>query len=157
MRFIHYQKGFTIVELLIVIVVIGILAALVLNSFAGVQQKARNTERQTDTKALATQLEAWYNGDGQGSYPTWTQVDTETEALAVFKGIDAGALKAPGKGFSLTSSVSPDENAYGYQAMNSAGMACGITTSPQTDCVRYRIYWKEEGDSQIQNRRSLNW
>lgn len=35
------QTGFTIVELLIVIVVIGILAALVLNSFTKAQEKAR--------------------------------------------------------------------------------------------------------------------
>src|SRR5690606_24488036 len=50
-----YQKGFTVVELLIVIVVIGILAALVLNTFAGIQQKARDTERKTDINAVATQ------------------------------------------------------------------------------------------------------
>lgn len=36
-----HKNGFTIVELLIVIVVIGILAALVLNSFAGAQEKAK--------------------------------------------------------------------------------------------------------------------
>ncbi|MEO8863266.1 MAG: prepilin-type N-terminal cleavage/methylation domain-containing protein, partial [Candidatus Saccharimonadales bacterium] len=42
------QQGFTIVELLIVIVVIGILAALVITTFTGIQQKGRDTERTTD-------------------------------------------------------------------------------------------------------------
>jgi prepilin-type N-terminal cleavage/methylation domain-containing protein len=42
------SKGFTIVELLIVIVVIGILAALVVTTYNGIQQKARDTERKTD-------------------------------------------------------------------------------------------------------------
>ena len=65
-----YQRGFTVVELLIVIVVIGILAALVLNSFAGVQAKARDTQRQTDINAIATQLEACYNDRCNGTYPT---------------------------------------------------------------------------------------
>lgn len=39
------QKGFTIVELLIVIVVIGILAAITIVAFNGVQQRANNTKR----------------------------------------------------------------------------------------------------------------
>src|SRR5437588_436170 len=62
------QQGFTIVELLIVIVVIGILAALVITTFTGIQQKARNTERQTDIKALHGQVEAYYAQNGK--YPT---------------------------------------------------------------------------------------
>ena len=42
-----YQKqtGFTIVELLIVIVVIGILAAITIVAYNGVQQRAHNTAR----------------------------------------------------------------------------------------------------------------
>lgn len=40
--------GFTIVELLIVIVVIGILAAITIVAFNGVQNRARNTSVQSD-------------------------------------------------------------------------------------------------------------
>jgi prepilin-type N-terminal cleavage/methylation domain-containing protein len=61
------QKGFTIVELLIVIVVIGILAALVITTYNGIQQKGRNTERTTDLKAVQGQLEAYYASNGR--YP----------------------------------------------------------------------------------------
>lgn len=58
------QSGFTIVELLIVIVIIGILATLVIVTFSGVQQKARDSERKTDINALAGQLEAAYANTG---------------------------------------------------------------------------------------------
>lgn len=38
------EKGFTIVELLIVIVIIGILAAITIVAYNGIQQRARNTQ-----------------------------------------------------------------------------------------------------------------
>ncbi len=42
------RSGFTIVELLIVIVVIGILAAIVIVAFQGVQEKAKTTKNYRD-------------------------------------------------------------------------------------------------------------
>lgn len=59
------QSGFTIVELLIVIVVIGILAAITIASFNGIQQKARDTQRKQHLADIAKALEIYYirNGD----------------------------------------------------------------------------------------------
>lgn len=42
------QSGFTIVELLIVIVVIGILAVIALASYSGMQDRARESKRNSD-------------------------------------------------------------------------------------------------------------
>jgi len=92
------DQGFTIVELLIVIVVIGILAALVLNSFSGVQARARDTERRTDINAVATQLEVYYNDNG--GYPSTTDLTDTTWVTNNLKGLDAEALKDP-KGIAL--------------------------------------------------------
>jgi len=56
-RSLFYTRGFTIVELLIVIVVIGILAAITIVSFNGVQNKAYDTSVKSDLQALKKKLE----------------------------------------------------------------------------------------------------
>jgi prepilin-type N-terminal cleavage/methylation domain-containing protein len=71
------QSGFTIVELLIVIVIIGILATLVIVTFSGVQQRARDSERKTDINAIAGQLEAVYAKTG--TYPTLAQLNDNAD------------------------------------------------------------------------------
>lgn len=61
------QKGFTIVELLIVIVVIGILAAIVIVAFNGVQGQANKSAAQSAAGTVQKKAEA-YNAE-RGSYP----------------------------------------------------------------------------------------
>jgi len=53
---IHKHLGFTIVELLIVIVVIGILAAITIVAYNGVQARAGEATLKADLKSAATQL-----------------------------------------------------------------------------------------------------
>jgi type II secretion system protein G len=61
------QPGFTIVELLIVIVIIGILAAITIIAYNGIQQRARDSRRSSDISQLQTALEM-YQADN-GAYP----------------------------------------------------------------------------------------
>lgn len=53
------QKGFTIVELLIVIVVIAILAAITIVAYNGIQQRARDAQRLADITSIAKALEVY--------------------------------------------------------------------------------------------------
>jgi prepilin-type N-terminal cleavage/methylation domain-containing protein len=65
------QTGFTIVELLIVIVIIGILAAITIVAFNGVSQRAITTTLQSDLRGAATQLEL-AKIDSSDQYPDAT-------------------------------------------------------------------------------------
>lgn len=62
------RSGFTIVELLIVIVVIAILAAISIVAYSGIQQRARDSQRTNDIATLQKALEM-YHADN-GGYPT---------------------------------------------------------------------------------------
>jgi len=61
------QKGFTIVELLVVIVVIAILASISIVAYNGIQQRARDSARDSAVRALKLALEV-YKSDF-GKYP----------------------------------------------------------------------------------------
>lgn len=136
----YKQRGFTIVELLIVIVVIGILAGLVVTTFTGIQQKARNTERQTDVKAIHGQVEAYYAQNGR--YPTLGNLNDGTWRTANMKGLDTEALKDP-KGSASTLVATAAANSYAYAVFASDGTtACDNTT---TDCAVYTLTATYEG------------
>lgn len=87
------QKGFTIVELLIVIVVIGILATLVIVTFTGIQRRARDTQRQTDINAIQSHVEAFYADHGY--YPTTVDLQSTTFLTNNMRGLKSDALLAP--------------------------------------------------------------
>lgn len=69
----NYSRAFTIVELLVVIVVIGILAAITVVSYAGIKNKAIISSLQSDLYNASKQLKM-FNIDN-GYYPTSISTD----------------------------------------------------------------------------------
>jgi len=148
------DQGFTIVELLIVIVVIGILALLVITTYGGIQAKARNAKRQTDVKTLQTQIEAFFSQNGY--YPNLTDMNSATWRAANMKSLDSGAIQDPSG--SCTASATPGTcfggsgsgvaKQYQYQAFQSDGATtCDGASGPTTDqtCAQYTLTAEFEG------------
>lgn len=91
------SSGFTIVELLIVIVIIGILAALVIVVYNGLQSRARDTQRKTDIAHIAKAVEAYYAVNGNYPMPAgWcTQMSHPTYIAAFSAEIQPYMSKVP--------------------------------------------------------------
>jgi type IV pilus assembly protein PilA len=84
------QKGFTLIELMVVIAVIGILAAIALVSLTGVQRNARDSQRKNDMSTYRTALQRYFTA--QESYPTSSVATGDVSAPAV----TAGSIFAAG-------------------------------------------------------------
>ncbi len=146
MRSLKQQRGFTIVELLIVIVVIGILATLVIVTFTGIQQKARNTKRQTDINAIQSHLEAYKAQNGY--YPTMAHVNDSTWRGTNMKGLDPAALQDP-KGSSQALAATTSATAYGYAPVNDSSADC---SADETTCSGYTLTATLEGGGTYQKK-----
>lgn len=55
-----FRKAFTLVELLIVVIIIGILATLIVVSYNGARAKARDSVRKTDLRNIETAMNRYY-------------------------------------------------------------------------------------------------
>jgi type II secretion system protein G len=96
------QKGFTIIELLVVIVIIGILVALALPNLFSAQRRGRDTDRKNELKNIQQKLETFYNDNNE--YPTGAAITALTAATPA------------GLGLTEEESEDPRDNPYGYSS-----------------------------------------
>jgi general secretion pathway protein G len=67
------KVGFTLIEMLVVISIIGILATLVTANLNSARSRARDTQRKSDIKNIATALRVYYNDKNRypATLPSW--------------------------------------------------------------------------------------
>lgn len=121
--------GYTIIELLVVTLVVGILAGLAFGVLGDSRAKGRDTERVTDIDNLASRLEE-YRTD-KGGYPS-------TFSASTFGGLDPEALKDPnGVSIVIASTVSDQVAAQAVASPTSSANYKYIPYSCGTTCTGY--------------------
>ncbi len=141
----NIQKGFTLVELLVVVAIIGLLAGIAIVSVNSVRIKARDARRIADIKQIQNALEL-YNNEKGGLYPP-------TKAIKEL-GNDVKEISA--NGFAAGNAANPtflnvvpkdptDVGEYQYQYQ-----ICGDdTVGAIVTCPSYTINFATEGSSSL--------
>ncbi len=133
----RYSSGFTLVELIIVVSVIGILSAMALIGFTGVQASARDASRKQTITGLQNALERYY-GDNQ-TYPPGsfcnnaigTLVPTYLSSMPTDPCKTSGAPTPICSGTSPATLCSGTHPTYTYTNLN-GGQAYTIVLTPET-------------------------
>ena len=127
----NLKKGFTIVELVIVIAVIAILSAVLIPTFGGVVADAKEAALKADAKAIYTEYVAWASENGE---------DVETQVY----------VEIEDKYYLVDNGVLADENIEGLEELPTVALKEWTqvvddkgTTADDTDDVSYPVYTLE--------------
>lgn len=155
------SRGFTIVEIVVVVTVIAILTAIVSLGFIQQQAKGRDSERVASARLITESLEKYY--DKNGEYPSCSAITDSAANVSnnTLPGIDKGALLTPQESTSgATNSIKCSDLTSLSQA-DFFGYVGDGSTNCQTGnaCLSFTLKYKQESQNQIasiSSRRNTN-
>ena len=147
------SSGFTIVEILVIILIIGVLITVLVLTYSGIQTKQRNSIRINNIKLIQANLETFYVQSG--FYPTLDELNNLTWTKNNLKNVDPSVLQDPSsKPNTPRFNVSPKLYVYSYQPTASNGTSsCDDKTIA---CGKYTLIATLEGNTGIFSQKSLN-
>lgn len=80
------KKGFTLVELLVVLCVLGMIMAAMTTSIMGAQKRAKISKAESEVKAISQAILAYENYDENNELPTMSNQDADKSSLGFLIG-----------------------------------------------------------------------
>lgn len=137
------KSGFTVIELIIVIIVIAILTAIIFATHNGIEVKTRNNTRQTDINYIQDELELYASQNGH--FPSLKDINSSSWRDKNLPGFDTSKMIDPSSNFTtlnVTLAAMPAPKVYSYQVEDSNGNPC---ETDDTTCSQYTLTATYEG------------
>ncbi len=115
------QTGFTVVELIVVIVVIGILAAITVIAYNGIQNNGYDSSVKSDLSALSKKLDIFY-----GDYSKFPATTSDLESLKLK--VNQSAYNT-NRVLNFSYCANTDRSAYALGAISKSGKQYSITSA----------------------------
>jgi len=135
------QAGFTVVEMLILIIIAGILAGVVSTTFNSIQSGRHNRERKNEIKLIQKSLENYYAQHEK--YPSLESINDASWFARNIKNLSLKEITDPQSTSAKFASTSTKQ-AYSYEVKSSSGEACNNASS---DCATYVLTANLQGES----------
>ena len=143
------ERGFTIVELLIVIVVIGILAAISIVAYNGVQNRAKSSTAQSTAANIDKKVEIYNTDDTTIGYPATLTALTAAGAQSQTYGVPATSVTA---GTPVNGTAPANANTIGfYKCGTGATTAAPTTAAGVTTQTGVRIDYYDYSSGTVKN------
>ena len=129
------ESGFTLVELLVVMLILGLLAAIAIPSFFNQRDKARDADAKASVRTAQTAMET-YATDHQGEYlPTPTQADLTTIENSLAN-VPAGDLTvaSTADSYTLTVDSANTPNTFSISRASSGALTYTCTVDGSDGC-----------------------
>lgn len=152
------KRGFTIIELVVVIAIMGTLITLGVVNMRESQINARDAERRIDMESLAVHLEIYYTSGSTastttGEYPSIiefignenTLLRDLSPSLLATPGFTTSKLVAATNNIQTAADITPSSTIdnYIYQPIATDGSLCAIESQ---ECRKFVLYYTQEYD-----------